>query len=64
MKQVHPGRPGTYETLTVAELQKFLAQFPETTPVVATWEGVTAAIREDWASFEEGYLIFDVEKYG
>jgi len=56
-------------TMTVGELRTFLLRFPEEMPVVATWEGVSAGIREEDAVvkenryYREKTLEIDVESY-
>ena len=55
-------------TMTVKELRTLLETYPDETPVLATWEGVNAAILAE--NFELSVymdvitLMFDVTEYG
>jgi hypothetical protein len=58
-------------TMTVLELKNYLSKFPENMPIVATWEGVSAAICDNNFSvheidqyYPEKTLEIDVESYG
>ena len=61
------------ETLTVGELKTELNKYPDTMPVLATWEGLQACIHPDNFTTEETHkgniedlevcVIIDVEYY-
>lgn len=51
-------------TMSVGQLREFLARFPESTPVIAEWEGtwnrINADEHIDW-TLRDGVLVFDVD---
>lgn len=68
MPKVYESRPHSKSTMTVKELRDHLTNYPDDTPVIATWEGVRAGIRKENFSIEDNDgrddLEIWVEQYG